>query len=172
MGQSGNRVQPQLKGEHAPNVHNFGRSPKNLAQFNRIEDIGKGICDEDDVADAESGLAEDNHGVDGEFSDRTADGKAEISKRRDFGLGGTAGFFNSPARVDQEHHAVVGEAGDRKDHEEAGEPSGLHVGVGEAEHTGADNGDEDIGEGLGYGRESGVFGQKRTGFIWESEGVR
>lgn len=53
---------------------------------------------------------------------------------------------------------MVGEGGDGEDHEDAGKPSGLLEGVGEAKDAGADNGDEDVGEGLGERRARGVFG--------------
>ena len=53
------------------------------------------------------------------------------------------------AGADEEHHAEEGEGGDEEEGEEAEEPSGFLEGVGEAEDAGADDGDEDVGEGFG-----------------------
>lgn len=82
--------------------------------------------------------------------------------------------FELVAGVDEEHHAVVGEGGNGEDHEEGGEPAGAHEGVREAEDAGADDGDEDVGEGLGGGGERRVMGggEERGVFGWEgAEGV-
>lgn len=48
---------------------------------------------------------------------------------------------------------MVGESSNSEDHDCAGEPTGLHDGVREAENSGADYGDKYIGERLWLGRE-------------------
>lgn len=53
---------------------------------------------------------------------------------------------------------MVGEDGDGEEHEGAHEPAGPLEGVGKAEHPCADDGDEDVGEGLGLGGEAAVAG--------------
>lgn len=62
------------------------------------------------------------------------------------------------AREDEEHHAVVGKVRDGEEDERTHEPAGALESVGEAEDSGADDGDEDIGEGLGIGGEWSVVG--------------
>lgn len=63
------------------------------------------------------------------------------------------------AGVDQEHHAVIGEGGDGEEHDEAHEPSCALEGVWESEDAGTNDGDEDVGEGLGLG------GERREVFV-------
>lgn len=60
---------------------------------------------------------------------------------------------------------MVGKESDGGEGEEAEDPTGALEGVGEAEDAGADDGDEDVGEGLGVGGERGLgFGEERGGF--------
>lgn len=58
--------------------------------------------------------------------------------------------FEFLSGVDEKHHTVVGEESDGEEGDEAEEPSGALEGVGEAEDTGADYGDEYVGEGFGF----------------------
>ena len=53
---------------------------------------------------------------------------------------------------------MVGEEGYREKHERAEDPSGFFESVRKAKHARANYGDEDIGEGLGLGREFARFG--------------
>ena len=54
---------------------------------------------------------------------------------------------------------MVGEDGDGAEHERSQHPSRSLEGVGKAEDAGADDGDEDVGEGLGLGGEGSGFEQ-------------
>lgn len=66
--------------------------------------------------------------------------------------------FEAAARVDQQHHAVEGEEGYGEEQERAHDPAGFSEGIGEAENSGAYDGDENIGKGLGLGGEMVGFG--------------
>ena len=50
--------------------------------------------------------------------------------------------------TDQQEHAVEGGGPGTSDAESAGEPAGGAEGVGQAEHPGADDGDDDVPDGL------------------------
>lgn len=68
---------------------------------------------------------------------------------------------------------MVGEEGDGEEHDEAGEPAGSLEAVREAEDAGADDGDEDVGEGFEFGGERWGFGEERCVFSrvgWEGVG--
>lgn len=99
-------------------------------------------------------MGENDHDVNGEATKGTTDGEAEVAEGGDFGEAEEERVLELAAGVDEEHHAVVGEEGDREEHEEAQEPAGPLEGVGKAENACADDGDEDVGEGLGLGGEA------------------
>lgn len=107
-------------------------------------------------------MGEDDHGVDGEAAEGAADGEAEVAKGGDLGEAAVEGG-DAAAGVDEEHHAVVGKEADGGDEEDAHDPAGALEGVGEAEDAGANDGDEDVGEGLGIGGERFGFGEEERG---------
>lgn len=111
------------------------------------EEIGHCGGDEDEVTDAETRLREDKHNIDDETAGGSANGFAKISEGSDAGEAGERLEFT--AGVDEEHHTEESEGSDEEECEEAQKPSGLLEGIGKAEHAGADDGDEDIGEGFG-----------------------
>lgn len=168
MGQRGNRVKPQLERETAPHVNRAGIKPQeNLSAV--AKEIRHGGGDEDQVADAEPRLREDEQDVDEEAAGGAADGLAEVAEGGDGGEAAGEGF-ELAAGADEEHHAEEGEGGDEEEGEEAEEPSGFLEGVREAEDAGADDGDEDVGEGLGLGGE-GSWAEEWGVFSWDVEGV-
>jgi hypothetical protein len=113
---------------------------------------------ENQVADGEACLGEDDHDVDGEAAEGPTYGEAEVAEGGEIGEAEDERVLELATGADEEHHAVVGEEGDGEEHEGAHEPAGLLEGVGKAEHACADDGDEDVGEGLGLGGEVAVAG--------------
>lgn len=83
---------------------------------------------EDEVADTETRLGKHDHGVNSESTKWAADGEAEIAERVDFGEAQEG--FELAARLDEEHHAVVGEECDGEEHEETHHPTGSFEAVG------------------------------------------
>ena len=167
MGQRGDRVKAQLKRETPPHVHRAWIKPQD--NFSpTAKQVRHGGGDEDQVADAEPGLGEDEHDVDDEAAGGAAGGFAEVAEGGDGGEAGEG--LELAAGADEEHHAEEGEGGDEEEGEEAEEPSGFLEGVGEAEDAGADDGDEDVGEGFGLGGE-GSWAEERGVFSWDVEGV-
>lgn len=158
-----------------PNVEAPGSQSKNIRR-RTIQQVGKGGSDEDQISDAETGLSENHKDIDCQSSERAADCETQISEGRNVLESGEG--IDLPARVDQEHHAVVGEGCDGEEHEEAEKPTGALESVGKAENSGADDGDEDISESIGLGRErsgGGVVADERgffSGRRWDFESVR
>lgn len=70
---------------------------------------------------------------------------------------------------------MVGEESDGEEHEQAHEPARSLEAVREAQNAGADDGDEDVSEGLGIGGQSRCLSQERSVFSgvgWKGVGRR
>ena len=124
-----------------------------------IEKMRQSIGDEDEITDAEPGLGEEQHEVDGESPDGTADGETQIAERCD--IRETHIGFEPSAGANEEHHAVVGKTSDGEQHQEADDPSRPFETVRQTQNAGADDGDEDVSECLWLGRQRLVLGEER-----------
>lgn len=132
----------------------------------RIENESEGIGDEEEVGNAETGLGEDDHGIDGEAADGAGDGEAEVTEGGD--LSKAVRRFEPAADRDQKQHAVIGDGSNGKDHEGTEDPTGLLEGVGKAKDAGAHHCYEDVGKGLGLGGKGLRLADQRRVFPWES----
>jgi len=143
-------VESQLERQHGPDEERLGREERGRRGVgpDGVE-VRHGVGDEDYVADAEADLAENEHGVDRVAAGGAVDGVAQVPEGGDLGV-----LVGDPAaRGDEEHHAVEGERGDGEEEQRPRRPARAGEGVGEAQHTRADDGDEDVGERLGLRRQ-------------------
>ena len=171
MGQCRNRIQSQLKRETPPKIQALRTHTQNPIRPRIVENISQTVGYEYQVANTEPGLCQHDADVNSEAADSAADGEGEVAEGGD--LGEREVGVETAAGFDEKHHAVVGEKGDGEEHKRAEEPAGLLEGVREAEDAGADDGDEDVGEGLGRRGQVAVFEEERGVFArerWEGFG--
>jgi hypothetical protein len=143
-------VEAELERQHGPDEERLGGEERRGRGVgpDRVE-VRHGVGDEDEVADAEAGLAEHEHGVDGVAAGRAVDGVAQVPEGGDLGV-----LVGDPAaRGDEQHHTVEGERGDGEEQQRPRRPARAGEGVGEAQHARADHRDEDVGERLGLRRQ-------------------
>jgi hypothetical protein len=145
-------VEAELERQHGPDEERLGRKERRRRGLGLDGDgveVRHGVGDEDQVADAEAGLAEHEHGVDRVAPGRAVDGVAQVPEGGDLGVR----VRDPAARGDEQHHAVEGERGDGEEQQRPRRPARAGEGVGEAQHARADDGDEDVGERLGLRRQ-------------------
>jgi hypothetical protein len=142
-------VEPELERQHRPDEDRLGREERGRRGSPDRVQVRERVGDEEEVADAEAGLAEHEHGVDGVPPGGAVHGLAQIPERGDLGVL----VREAAACGDEEHHAVEGERGDGEQDGGPRRPPRAGEGVGEAEHARADHRDEDVGERLGLRRQ-------------------
>jgi hypothetical protein len=142
-------VEPELKRQHRPDEERLGREERGRRGPPDRVQVRERVGDEEEVADAEAGLAEHEHGVDGVPPGGAVHGLAQIPERGDLGVL----VREAAACGDEEHHAVEGERGDGEQDGGPRRPPRAGEGVGEAEHARTDHRDEDVGERLGLRRQ-------------------
>lgn len=176
MGQSLNRIQTQLKRETPPNIHNLRSQSQNLrAQIHsrgRIKNISHSITNENKIPNTKSSLRQNNQNINNKSPRRTANSITQIPKR--INLRESNYRFDFPAGVHKEHHAVIGQERNGKQHEKAHKPASALECVRKPKNASPNNRNEDISEGFGLRWKRSGAAEKRRIFSWNrrSEAIR
>uniref|UniRef100_A0A0D9VJB6 Uncharacterized protein n=1 Tax=Leersia perrieri TaxID=77586 RepID=A0A0D9VJB6_9ORYZ len=137
-------VEPELERQHGPDEERLRGEKRVGGGREDWVEVRHGVRDEDEVTHTEAGLAEHQHGVDGEATRTAKHGVPQVSERGDLRVL----VREAAAAGDEQHHAVEGERSDGEQQDGPRRPPGSRERVRQPKHAGADHRDEYVREGL------------------------